>query len=171
MRKPKPLPSVEYLSERFDYDPNTGKVTNKIRMGARGLKGAESGTVRNTDGYRSIKIDGVTTLTHRIAWKLYHGRDPVGQLDHINGQTGDNRIANLRESNPLDNMRNQKKNRRNKSGVTGVSWDRETGRWCTGLKVKGRHINLGRYEDWFDAVCARMSANNRYGYHENHGRR
>jgi hypothetical protein len=59
----------------------------------------------------------------------------------------------------------------NTSGVTGVSWRADKQRWRAYVVVDYKQEHLGHYTDWFDAVCARMSANNRHGFHENHGRR
>ena len=36
------------------------------------------------------------------------------------------------------------------------------GKWRAVMRLKGKTIHLGLFEDWFDAVCARKSAENRY---------
>jgi hypothetical protein len=57
--------------------------------------GKIAGYVRK-DGYRYITIDGVEYRADQIVWKLVHGEDPPGDLEHINGDRADDRIANLR---------------------------------------------------------------------------
>jgi hypothetical protein len=57
----KPLPSVEYLRERFDLDPETRRHAGKA-AGATHL-----------DGHREVKIDGRAYRAHRIIWALEHG--------------------------------------------------------------------------------------------------
>lgn len=42
-------------------------------------------------------------------------------IDHINRDSLDNRKANLRQSNPVENQRNRRKHKQNRSGVTGLS--------------------------------------------------
>lgn len=48
--------------------------------------------------------------------------------------------------------------RNNTSGCKGVVWNRQKNKWQAQITVDYRHKNLGLYSDWFDAVCARKSA-------------
>lgn len=43
-------------------------------------------------------------------------------------------------------------------------------RWVAYIKLKGKEKHLGYFCHFFDAVCARKSAEDRYGFHTNHGR-
>lgn len=59
----------------------------------------------------------------------------------------------------------------NKTGVHGVSWAKELGRWRSRIStVQNRHLSLGCFNSFLDAVCARKSAEVKFGYHINHGR-
>jgi hypothetical protein len=114
---------------------------------------------------------------HRMVWSAMYGTIPEGkEVDHINGDKQDNRLENLRLVTRQENMRNAKKSNANTSGCTGITWSKAAGKWQAQTEVtqpcgkrKGKY--LGVYDDWFDAVCARMSANNLYNFHANHGRR
>lgn len=57
---------------------------------------------------------------HRIVWALHHPVNNDKLIDHIDGNSWNNRIENLREVTHAINSRNMKKNKTNKSGVTGV---------------------------------------------------
>jgi len=121
--------------------------------------------VHTASGKKSIK-------QHRYIWEKANGPIPDGmQIDHINGKRDDNRLSNLRVVSHRENAQNAKLHIHNKSGVTGVRWNKQRGKWHSQIQASGKQITLGRYDDWFEAVCARMSANNRYGFHPNHGRR
>jgi hypothetical protein len=112
-------------------------------------------------------------MAHRIAWLLYYGKWPKDQIDHINGDKSDNRIVNLREATNSQNGKNLKLSINNKTGVTGVAFDRQTQKWRAYIRVNFKMINLGRYMDFEDAVIARKSAEKKYfgewvrGGHEN----
>lgn len=74
------------------------------------------------DGYFQISHDHKSYRVHRIIYLLAHGKlDSSLVIDHINGDGLDNRIENLREVSCQDNRRNLAKDKRNTSGVTGVS--------------------------------------------------
>lgn len=47
------------------------------------------------DGYRYIDLEGQTYRADKIAWAYVHGVWPES-IEHINGDLGDNRLANLR---------------------------------------------------------------------------
>ncbi len=120
---------------------------------------------------KTCKVSG-RHYAHRVLWTTFNGPIPEGmQIDHINGDTQDNRLSNLRLVSNRANSMNAGKSHRSSSGLVGVHWDAGRNKWLSNAMIEGKTKFLGRFDDWFDAVCARMSANNRYGFHENHGRR
>ena len=92
------------------------------------------------------------------------------QVDHINGVRDFNPIANLRNASQIENSRNLSKPKSNKSGVMGVSRDKVNRKWRATIKVNYRQINIGRFASFNDAVQARVEAEKKYGFHENHGK-
>ena len=67
-------------------------------------------------------------------------------VDHVNGNTLDNRKANLRLCNNAQNCKNRKRTW-GTSKYLGVGWKRARSRWVARIYVDGRHINLGGFED------------------------
>jgi hypothetical protein len=122
--------------------------------------------------YTMKRINGELVAIHRYLWEQVNGLIPKGmQIDHINGDIHDNRMSNLRLVTNQENARNRAVSMNNTSGVNGVSWCKKARKWRPSIGVDGKLLRLGTFDDWFEAVCARMSANNRYGFHVNHGRR
>ena len=73
-------------------------------------------------------------------------------VDHINGNTLDNRLENLRLCNHQQNMYNRKTPKTNTSGHVGVSLNR-VGNWRARIKVEGREMcktfkNIGDAIAW-----------------------
>jgi len=129
-------------------------------------------TWKKDGGYLYCWVDGKRKLHHIHVWEQANGPIPDGyEVDHINGQRDDNRLENLRLVTRKENMQNAKRYSTNTSGVTGVSWSKSKNKWRAYVMSEYKLISLGYHADWFDAVCARKSADNRYGFHENHGRR
>ena len=98
------------------------------------------------------------------------GKWPKERMDHINHIRKDNRWLNLRETTNQENNKNASKRKDNTSGVPGVYWAKHCNKWLASINNGGERVNLGGFTDWFEAVCAKMSANNKYGFHSNHGR-
>lgn len=90
---------------------------------------------------------------HRRIMGLDRG-DPL-VVDHINGDTLDNRRANLRVVTPAQNAQNQG-SRGGSSRHRGVTWDRSRGKWLAHAQLNGRKVTLGRFadEDEAGAVAA-----------------
>ena len=154
------------LKELLYYDPISGVFTWLKPKQGRKKSGSVGG---GSAGYIEIHINGRKYQAHRLAWLYIYGVWPEHQIDHINHIVSDNAIGNLREATHQENGRNQSLNSRNTSGVCGVSWDNVYEKWLSQIGVNGRAINLGRFHDKFEAICARKSANNKFGFHENHG--
>jgi hypothetical protein len=164
----RPLPfSQEYLKQRFDYDPSTGRLV--WRSAKSTVRGKEAGTIAPS-GYRLVSLGNRAWVAHRLIWVIVHGIGPDGEIDHVNGNRSDNRIENLRCVSRTDNGRNCAVSKRNTSGVLGVSWYARSRKWLAQIKVDRRQIFLGYFDSLSCAKAARSAADIKYGFHPNHGR-
>jgi hypothetical protein len=85
-------------------------------------------------------------------------------IDHINADSCDNRKGNLRVCTSSQNVINVGRKINNTSGVTGVIWDKESGKWMSYISINRKQKKLGRFYDFEDAVNARKKAEiNFYG--------
>ncbi len=125
---------------------------------------------RSSGRYFHGSIFGEKLLAHRVVFALFHGHWPVGTVDHINGDSFDNRPANLRDVPHIDNCRNWPLSKASSTGVTGVSRTRNRGQYEAYIGVRGRKITLGRFDDINAAAQARKQAEREHGFHPNHGR-
>ena len=144
MTQPKPLPPVALLRELFEYEPETGELTNKVRRSSR-LPGSSAGTTR-PDGYKLLGIDGKMYLLHRVVWAIHHNHEPEGMLDHIDGNPGNNKIENLRLSNHSLNGANARKRE-----VTTTGAYKQKNKWCARGTVDGVHVYLGMHSSQEEA--------------------
>jgi len=78
-------------------------------------------------------------------------------------------MINLKASNSYENSRNKSKPSDNTSGVVGVSLSNRIGRDETRWEVRICGKFLGYFENFFEAVCKRKSAELQFGFHPNHG--
>lgn len=170
------LPTPEDLRQLLDYDPETGVLTWKARSGddrfTRGWNTRYAGTPAlnaNENGYRSGHLGGQKVKSHRAAWAAYYGEWPKHGIDHINGDKTDNRISNLRDVTDAENQKNRPMRADNKSGCTGVYWEPDCQKWSAKIAIDGRLKNLGRFDAKFDAILARLLAEQRLGYTYRHG--
>jgi hypothetical protein len=168
------LPSAVYIRERLDYDPATGLFLWR-RHDAMPNKwnGRWAGNVAGRTchkGYRQIAIANSRHSAHRIAWLMMTGEWPKADIDHINGVRDDNRFSNLREATRAENNRNASMQKRNASGVSGVSWHKMARKWQANISVGHRRIHLGLFSDITAAAAARKTAEIEHGFHPNHGR-
>lgn len=159
----------EQLKVILNYDPETGVFIWLTSKGRRVKAGDIAGSIE-AEGYRVIRIDKKLYKAHRIAWLYMTGSWPKNQIDHINHIRDDNRWANFKEATNQENQRNASLRKDNVSGVAGVCWSKADRMWRARIRNKSERVYLGRFADKFEAICARLSANNKYGYHENHGR-
>lgn len=151
----KPL-TQERLKELFHYDLNTGIFTRTKNHGKSRI-GARAGC-RSVRDYRQLKVDYHKYYEHRLVWLYIYGHWPAAELDHINGDTSDNCLCNLREATRAENQRNSKIPRTNKSGYKGVFFDKRRGIYRSGIKIDGHYKYLGGFNNAIDAHRAYCDA-------------
>ena len=100
----------------------------------------------------------------RQSFSKFHkdmGDRPEGlSLDRINSNLGYSK-DNCRWATREQQSRNTRIYRTNKTGLHGVSWDSSRDRWKSHITLGDIYHHLGRYHDFFEACCARKSAENR----------
>lgn len=100
--------------------------------------------------YAVAKIDKKRVYMHRLILSAMSGF----VVDHIDGDTLNNRRSNLRIASTTENARNCKVQRNNTSGVKGVCWNKARGAWAARIKVSGKNIHLGYFSDLNDAAAS-----------------
>lgn len=83
-------------------------------------------------------------LMHRVIMGL---TDPKIQVDHKNGNGLDNQRENLRTATGRQNQYNQGIHRNNTSGFKGVYWQKSARKWRAFIKVRGKQVHLGLFDD------------------------
>ena len=69
----------------------------------------------------------------------------------------------VKEGTRLDMISSSRRlSKRNKSGVTGVHWDKASSKWRASIRVKGKDIKLGRFSSLEEATTARKEAERKY---------
>lgn len=138
------------LREVVHYDHATGAFTRTVRLAQRHQVGDRADFSINhgpMTGYRRLSLDSRRYLAHRCAWLYVHGAWPEHDIDHINGDKGDNRIANLRDVPACVNLENKRGARRdNASGLLGVHLHRQSGRWRARIRHDGKAVHIGMFD-------------------------
>ncbi|MEN2465930.1 AP2 domain-containing protein [Ornithinibacillus sp. JPR2-1] len=107
-------------------------------------------------GYARRVANGKTIYLHRFIINA----KPREIVDHINGNTLDNRKSNLRIVSIRENVINSSS--RGVSKYKGVSLHKKTGRYRARIVVNGRELSLGYFDREEDAAIAYNIAANEY---------
>jgi hypothetical protein len=139
------------------YNPETGEFFWTRDVSSTGLAGMPAGHPSG-DGYYRIRLDNITYQAHRVAWLLHYGVWPIGEVEHDNGDIGDNRIANLKLSNRSIIASNAAMRHDNKTGVVGVRFREDHQLWTAQIQRRGKRLHLGSFQTKEEAVAARLKA-------------
>ncbi len=109
-------------------------------------------------GYKSYRthIGNKTYLLSRLLYKVHNNDWDITDtssnnlIDHINNNSLDNRIENLRILTAQENQFN--------SRAKGYTWDKNTNKWCAGIMVNRKRIYLGQFTEEADARNAYLEA-------------
>ncbi len=154
--------------ERSDINTPSGK---RGLLWNRRYAGTVAGWVA-ANGYRAICIGDRQYLAHRLVWIWHHGElppYPTKEIDHINGNKLDNRIANLRPVDRYGNDQNAGLRVDNKSGFSGVFF--AANKWTAYIRHHDKQIHIGSFDTIHEAAAARIGALKIAGFHENHGKK
>lgn len=179
------LPSQQTLKCLLEYSPQTGEMIWRVRSErwfantanpkhqAAAWNARCAGNIafgaRDAQGYESGRIFNKTQKAHRVIWKIMTGREPKGDIDHIDGNRSNNTWKNLREVTRSENQKNKCRARNNTSGVTGVHWNQACNKWAAGIESNGVRRSLGFFETIDEAAEARRAAEKSLGFTERHG--
>ena len=129
----------EYLNQwKWSFDGRYATRSKHIRL--------------DKNEYKSKKI-----YLHRLLVDKSYG-----VIDHINLDSLDNRRSNLRVTTVSANIRNGKLRKNNKSGITGVYFDKNKKKWLSQIMVNRKHIHLGNFIDIKNAILSRKQAEETY---------
>jgi hypothetical protein len=130
------------------YEPETGLLfwTDNAH---KSVKNKRAGTPNHL-GYVIVLFKSKPYKAHRIAWLLTHGSWPTQMIDHIDGNTSNNTLSNLRD---VDNKTNQCNRHQarvdSKSGLMGASPFKN--KWRAQIKRNGVIKYLGLYNTAIEA--------------------
>ena len=119
----------------------------------------------NGDGYLSA-VDA-TIKKHIKFHRLVMNAPEDLDVDHIvhpprKANKYDNRKSNLRIATNQENTFNHHLSIANTSGVTGVTWSKSHNKWQAYIGHNMKHIHLGYFDDFEEAVKVRKEAEKKY---------
>lgn len=131
------------LKEYFEY--KEGHLFWKKQSSSNIRIGSKAGNV-TPRGYIQVKIFNKRYYAHRLVYFMFNGYFPE-EVDHIDGNKGNNRIENLRAATKAQNQHNARKNINNTSGVKGVTWDKQNKKWKSQCGYNNKNHYLGHFVD------------------------
>ena len=146
------------MNNLFEY--KDGKLLWKVSRSNAISIGQEAGT-DYAKGYKRVYFDGKTYAVHRVIWQMFNGEIPDGmQVDHIDGNTKNNKIENLRLANANQNAMNRKP--RNNVGIKNVSFCKSNNKYKVSVQSFGKRIFCGYYKDIELADLVAQEARHKY---------
>jgi len=149
MKLDRAAPPIDEIRQRLRYEPKTGHFY-MLKSAGRKKVGALAGYADSL-GYWKVAINGKWIFSHRLAWAMVHGEWPAGEIDHINGNPSDNRIANLRVATRSQNVMNTRRG-------NGVCWHKGRQKWQVVVKAGGKIHYLGQFKDRAEADYVAIAA-------------
>lgn len=143
-------PTKEYLQQYFEYDGK--KLWRKEYYDTRGRLRPKYLVVNRLNRGRYCRVDHMHTsyAYHVIIWVLQNGDIPKGYIiDHIDGDTLNNSLQNLRLATQRQNSQNKQVHRNGK--LYGCGYDRRKNLWRARTMINGERIWIGYYKTELEA--------------------
>ena len=144
--------NIEFIRSRYVYSElSSTSLSYKSGNNQHGFKkrveGDDAGCLSN--GRHTVHIGNRNAMVSRVVWYLLKNEDPVGfVIDHIDGNSLNNNISNLRKISGSDNNKNVRLKSNNKTGYKGVNISNNN--YCIAtLAVNGiaeeKHFSIKKY--------------------------
>ncbi|EOA5670578.1 HNH endonuclease, partial [Pseudomonas aeruginosa] len=144
----------EELRRLLSYCPETGEFRWKVKPPGKVQIGDLAGT--KGEAFVYIRFEGRRQKAHRLAFLYMTGEMPLGNVDHIDGNSANNAWSNLRLCTHAENMQNRKVSKRNKSGFLGVS--KHSSGWQATIAKDKKYYHLGLFKTPEEAHQAYLAA-------------
>jgi hypothetical protein len=144
---------------KFLFNYKDGNLIRNFDAGGE-KAGSIVGWLNPTGGgkkYQRTSIKGKSIYCHQAIFLYHHGYIPK-YIDHINGNTFDNRIENLRETNQSLNTANSKLSKANTTGYKGVIWRKDIKKYHAQIWKNRKRHGLGFFETIEEAALAYKNA-------------
>ena len=105
--------------------------------------------------YMHVSVNKKRYMIHKLVFFIHHGYVPE-IVDHIDGNSFNNKIENLREVDKYQNTWNAKVRKHSKTGLKGVTFHPQTNKFRARIRCKNKIYSLGLFttkEDAHQAYC------------------
>lgn len=148
--RPDALITHERLREVLHYDIETGVFTWLKTISSHAVTGKSAGS-KKARGQIAIQIDGEMYTANRLAVFWVTGTWPDGVVIPRDGNIENRSFGNLVVASKSARMQRQSKpHKRSTSGILGVTFHKQSGKWAVQLVKKGvrkRHYGLFASKD------------------------
>lgn len=155
-QRPDDVVLLAALRDQYHYDHDRGCFLWKTPSRHTRKKTGDDVCGQGSQPHASVRLLGHRFKIHRLIWLWHHGTYPVGDIDHVNGNSRDNRIENLRIATSAQNAANRLRKSKHGVGVT-VAPD---GKFAARITIPGTktRLYLGRFDTSKEAVAAYLGA-------------
>ncbi len=144
----------------FHLDPETGilywKNVSKYHLRKNGQVAGHKGTT-NGKHYWVIRWNKKSYKRGQLVYLMTHGVFPKPVMDHINGDSLDDRPSNLRAATITENAWNHSKRKRTQNLPMGIRVTPTSGKFVARIGYMKKQITIGTFDKLEDAVCAYQS--------------
>ena len=145
------MSDIEQVLDRLNFDKETGQffwikpskynshLVGKIAGGAR------ASSTKANKKYWVIKLNGKFYKRGRLVYLITHGKWPEPCIDHINGNSLDDRPENLRSATITENNWNHKSRKKRTNLPMGIR-SNPNGSYTARIAVNKKRIHLGCFK-------------------------
>ena len=153
---------MEYINEEFklitDYENYSISSYGRVRNDTTGLilKAGNDGHGYNYVVLYNDNNKKKMTVHKLVANAFIDNPDNKPCIDHIDNDKLNNKVTNLRYATHIENNQNRSMRKDNTSGIKGVTFIKRYNKWQAQIKINGKNIYLGSFDNKDEAIKARL---------------